>query len=113
MNINDQNLDQETKDKVTNTIAQKDSNESFKQLKDVTRELDIKYVHFGKVHITVYKGLYLRKEYQSIFAPLMDQLDQQLQQSQEAQKTPPRKQRSIWITREHRQNQRLNPTKIH
>ena len=94
MNLNNQNLDQGTQEKVTNAIAQKDSHKSFKQLKDVTEELDIKHVHFGKVHITVYRGLYLSKGYQHIFAPLVDQLDQQLQQSQDAQKTPPRKQRS-------------------
>ena len=88
-------MNQETKDKVTNAIAHKDSNKSSNQLKEVTRELDIKkYIHFGGVNVMVYKGLYQKKEYQSIFAPLMDQLDQQLQQSQEAQKTPPRKQRS-------------------
>ena len=88
-------MNQEIKDKVTNAIAQTDSNESINQLKEVTRELDIKnHIHFGGVHVTVYKELYQEKEYQSIFASLMDQLDQQLQQSKEAQKTPPRKQRS-------------------
>ena len=92
---NNHKLDQETKDKVTNAIAHKDSNKSFNQLKEVTRELDIKkHIHFGGVHVTVYKELYREKEYQSIFASLMDQLDQQLLQSQEAQKTPPRKPRS-------------------
>ena len=88
-------MNQEIKDKVTNAIAQTDSNKSINQLKELTRELDIKkHIHFGGVHVTVYKELYQEKEYQSIFASLMDQLDQQSQLSQEAQKTPPRKQRS-------------------
>ena len=77
MNLNIQDLDQGTQEKVTNAIAQKDSHESFKQLRDMTEELGtIKHVHFGKNHITVYKGLYLSKGYKHIFATLVDQLDQ-------------------------------------
>ena len=49
---NNHELNQETKDKVTNAIAQTDSNKSFNQLKEVTRELDIKkYIHFGGVQV--------------------------------------------------------------
>ena len=93
LKTNNQELNQETKDKITNAIAQTDSTESINQLKEVTRELDIG-IHFGGPHITVYQELCQEEEYQSIFASLMTQLDQQSQLSQDAQTTPPRKQRS-------------------
>ena len=53
LKTNNQELNQETKDKITNAIAQTDSNKSINQLKEVTRELDIG-IHFGGLHITVY-----------------------------------------------------------
>ena len=86
-------LKQETKDKITDAIAQMDSTESIDQLKEVTRELEIG-IHFGGPHITVYKELCQEEEYQSIFASLMTQLDQQSQLSQDTQTTQPWKQRS-------------------
>ena len=86
-------LKQEAKDKITDAIAQMDSTESIDQLKEVTRELEIG-IHFGGPHITVYKELYQQEEYQSIFASLMTQLDQQTQLSQDTQTTQPWKQRS-------------------
>ena len=89
VNLNDQNMDQRTQEKATNAIAQKESHNAFKQLKNATEGLDnLKHVHFGKKHITVYKGLYLSKGYKHIFATLVDQL------SQDTQKTPLRKQKA-------------------
>ena len=111
LNTNNKGLNQETKDKITNAIAQTDSNKSINQLKEITRELDIG-IHFGGLHITVYQELCQEEEYQSIFASLMTQLDQQLQLSQDAQTTQPRN-RDLREARQHRQNQPPNTTKIH